>query len=286
MSARNDLERGFAEKLSAIGGFENSPHLAVALSGGADSMALCLLLNKWCRAGGGKVVALTVDHGLRENSADEAAWVNGVMAVNGIEHVIIKWSGNKPSAAIQEKARAARYEMMTEWCHNNHVLHLFAGHHLGDQEETFWQRLAHGSDVYGLAGMAEIIEQPHIRIIRPLLGFEKSEIEAWLRHNNVEWVQDPSNDNSNYQRVRFRKILAEEGLGAERFKLLMHKFATQRIWLDEQLAEAMARYLIIQTDYNVAIKIVDFKAMHSWLRQAMLSRLLITLSGNSEPLSL
>src|SRR5512144_2076204 len=112
--------------------FESSPHLAVAVSGGADSMALGLLAHDWAVARGGRVTALTVDHGLRPASAKEAAQVGSWMSACGIEHHILCWPGAKPASAVQNAARVARYRLLRQWCRQAGVLHLVLGHHADD----------------------------------------------------------------------------------------------------------------------------------------------------------
>lgn len=275
------MEKLFSQKLQQIGFFEPKPHVAVGVSGGADSMALALLLHGWAKSNGGKVTAITIDHGLRKESAAESAMVAKTMASFGINHETIKWQGRKPSSAIQENARTARYNLLTKWCRENSVLHLFTAHHLNDQEETFWQRLAHGSDMPGLAGMAVVSENRHIRIIRPLLDIDSKSLRDWLKKRKVKWIEDPSNENTTYQRVRLRKILADEGLGNDRFSLLVGKFALNRSWFDKELASLMARCLIPAPD-GIYIS-ADFSSADELLRRAVLARVLVAVSGQDDP---
>ncbi|MGZ8996242.1 MAG: ATP-binding protein, partial [Rhodospirillales bacterium] len=116
--------------MAALGPFEAGPTLAVAVSGGADSMALCLLADTWARGRDGGVLALIVDHGLRAGSADEAARTASRLAARDIDSEILVWSGAKPIAAIQARARQARYRLLADRCREQGVLHLLIGHHL------------------------------------------------------------------------------------------------------------------------------------------------------------
>src|SRR5512144_1702125 len=150
--------------------FESSPHLAVAVSGGADSMALGLLAHDWAVARGGRVTALTVDHGLRPASAKEAAVVGSWMSACGIEHHVLRWRGEKPASAVQNAARIARYRLLCEWCRQANVMHLLLGHHSGDQSETILHRLVRGSGIFGLAGISPLVETSEVRLLRPLLA--------------------------------------------------------------------------------------------------------------------
>jgi tRNA(Ile)-lysidine synthase len=128
--------REFAAGLAAIGGFEKRPLVAVAVSGGPDSMALVLLADRWARMQGGRAWGLTVDHGLRRDSADEARTVACWLGARAIPHEILPWEGAKPAGGIQEAAREARYGLLTAWCRSRGCLHLLAAHHREDQIET------------------------------------------------------------------------------------------------------------------------------------------------------
>jgi len=194
----------FSRRMRALGPFEARPHLAVAVSGGADSMALLLLAHRWARAGHGKVTALTVDHGLRMGSAAEARQVARWCRARGIAHVTLRWAGAKPATGIQAAARAARYRILEDWCARRCVLHLLVAHHADDQAETVALRRERGSGADGLAGMSAIVETPRLRILRPLLGVPKARLAATLRRAGQGWIEDPSNRDAKFARARLR----------------------------------------------------------------------------------
>ena len=149
-------KKEFAASMAALGPFERPPALAVAVSGGADSMALTLLAADWAAARRGSIVALTVDHRLRNESRAEAKQVAAWLAARGIEHKILAWTGEKPSSDVQAAAREKRYELLEDWCRRQGILHLLVAHNLDDQAETFLLRLGRGSGLYGLSGMASV----------------------------------------------------------------------------------------------------------------------------------
>src|SRR5579863_2293243 len=159
MEPLSDAEFGAA--LDRLGPFERRPLLAVAVSGGADSLALALLASVWAKARRGRVVALTVDHRLRRESTGEARQVGRWLRRLGIAHEILTWKGPYPQGDVQAAARAARYALLEAWCHTAHCLHLLTAHHREDQVETFWLRLARGSGLDGLAAMPAEVERPH-----------------------------------------------------------------------------------------------------------------------------
>jgi tRNA(Ile)-lysidine synthase len=161
--------------------FEPAPHIAVAVSGGADSMALALLAARWARQREGRVTGLIVDHGLRPNSAAEAKRVANWLGRRQIDHRILTWRGTKPETGVQTVAREARYGLLIDWCRRHGVLHLLVAHQLEDQAETVVLRLERGSGVDGLAAMPAAIETPWVRILRPLLALTRAELRAFLR---------------------------------------------------------------------------------------------------------
>jgi len=200
----------FAGWLEEISDFEQSPNLAIAISGGADSMALLLLASDWAHEKNGKTIALTVNHNLREEAAAEAAQVAKWCAQKNMEHHILDWQHVQlPTSAIQQSAREARYSLMTEWCKKNQVAYLLTAHHQGDQIETLFFRLARGSGLAGLACMPPHTIKNGINLLRPLLQAPKSRLIATLKHYNQPWLEDPSNQNTKYTRVHIRNQLQE-----------------------------------------------------------------------------
>ncbi len=189
--------------------FEPTPHIAVAVSGGSDSMALVLLAARWAGAQGGRATALIVDHGLRPGSAAEARRVAGWLDRHGIDRRVLRWRGEKPASGIQAAAREARYGLMTAWCRRHGVLHLLVGHHLEDQAETFVLRLDRGSGLDGLAAMPALAETPWVRVLRPLLGASRADLREFLAAEGQDWIEDPSNRDDAFARVRVRRALSE-----------------------------------------------------------------------------
>jgi tRNA(Ile)-lysidine synthase len=199
-----------------LGPFERTPDLAVAVSGGPDSLALCLLAAHWARLRGGAVTALTVDHGLRPESAAEADQVGAWLAPRGIAHQVLPWHGPKPQSGIQAAAREARYRLLADWCRTNGVLHLLLAHHLDDQAETVALRSLRQSGPDGLAGMAPVREIAGLRLLRPLLAVPKRRLIATLRAAGQSWIEDPSNRSESFARSRLRLApgFQTAGLGA------------------------------------------------------------------------
>jgi tRNA(Ile)-lysidine synthase len=228
----------FAAALGAIGGFEPRPLLAVAVSGGPDSLALAILADRWARERGGMVWGLTVDHRLRPESGAEAAAVGRWLAARGIPHGILAWEGDKPAAGIQAAARDARYRLLSAWCAGQGCLHLLTAHHREDQAETYLIRRRAGSGVDGLAGIAAVRELAQLRLVRPLLGVPRARLAALLDAERQEYFRDPSNRNPAFERSRLRMGMSE-GDGAVALSELRVN-ARRRIGRERELADLLA----------------------------------------------
>lgn len=183
----------------------------MAVSGGPDSLALLLLA---ASARPGAVEAATVDHALRPESAVEAEFVADICRSLGVAHAIltIEWD-RTPDSALQERARLERYRRLAGWADERSLTAIATAHHLDDQAETLLMRLVRGAGVQGLAGMRSVAPIPvqgsTVRVIRPLLGWRRSELAKICDEAGVEPAQDPSNTDTHYERVRFRKAIAE-----------------------------------------------------------------------------
>ena len=186
--------------------------IGVAVSGGPDSLALLLLA---AEARPGEVEAATVDHALRPESRAEAEAVGQLCAKLGVAHTIltVSWT-EKPETAIQERARIMRYGLLAGWANERGIKALMTGHHLDDQAETVLMRLSRGAGVKGLAGMRAVSRGPGggFALVRPLLGWRHSELEAVCAAAAVEPARDPSNEDEQFERVRIRKALGDTDL--------------------------------------------------------------------------
>jgi tRNA(Ile)-lysidine synthase len=182
--------------------------IGLAVSGGPDSLALLLLA---AEARPARIEAATVDHALRPESRSEAEMVAALCERIGVPHAILTASWEeKPSTAIQERARAMRYKLLGEWARERQLGALLTAHHMDDQAETLLMRLARGAGVRGLAGMRRIARPggQSIAVVRPLLGWRHSDLKGVCAAAGVQPVADPSNEDEQFERVRVRKALA------------------------------------------------------------------------------
>ncbi len=278
---------GLAEKISnlidATGPYEASPTVCVAVSGGGDSMALALLLDRWARARGGRLIALTVDHQLRTDSAVEARQVGDWLSVQGICHHILKWHDPRATSALQENARAARYALMENWCRDNGILHLFLAHNAEDQAETFLMRLDKGSGPDGLSAMSAVTERRHCRLVRPLLSVSGRELRAFLGDQGQDWVEDPSNQNDRFERIRWRRMMTEQGLSSDGICRAAERYGQARGVLENQAAHLSARTVAVHPAGFIRIDCQGFLSAPGELGGRVLARALMAVGGAVYP---
>lgn len=187
--------------------------VVVAVSGGSDSLALLHLASSWAKSRNLDLRAVTVDHGLRPEAAAEAGFVSGVCEGLFIEHYTLAWEGIKPTTGISQAARSARYLLIEEFARDVGAQFVLTGHTMDDQAETLWMRNSRdgGNPQYrGLSGMAPHMILPNgVTVVRPLLGVRRDTLREHLAQIGQSWVEDPSNFDTSYERVRARQALLD-----------------------------------------------------------------------------
>lgn len=239
-------------------------YLAVAVSGGPDSMALARLLCDWsAKIDGPDIHIITVDHGLRAEAAQEAENVARITKDwPKARHVTLVWEGQKPQARIQEEARKARYSLIEQYCSYHSIQHLFLAHHGDDQVETFLFRLSKGSGLDGLCGMKPVQERGSLLLCRPLLNEHKDDLISFCEDKKIEFMDDPSNDKDEFSRVRLRKMIAaleEEGLSIKRISKTAERLERARQSLAHQAVEISAKTNTIKETNRIVFNFIMLK---------------------------
>jgi tRNA(Ile)-lysidine synthase len=277
------LQRAFHLTMEGFCLPETPPRLAVALSGGADSLALTLLAHDWTKAKGGSVTALTVDHRLRPESTREARQVAAWMQQCGIAHYILPWEhSGSPAGNLQATAREARYQLLGEACTAHGIRYLLTAHHLDDQRETLLARFLRGSGTHGMCGIPAERLTPWGRILRPLLDIPKAELKDFLQIRKQEWIHDSSNESDRFQRNRLRRLipaLEQEGLTLTRTRTLLR--LAQQDWQEKEqtLQRAWAECITLHEAGFATLKGENWHEQPQSLRFLMLERLLTLLTG-------
>lgn len=201
-----------------------SPML-IALSGGGDSMALCRMASLWAKASGASVHAVSIDHGLRASSAHEAAQAIAWARTLGLSGEVVRLDDRPAQGGLQAWARQARYQALAAVARRAGAKLILVGHTWDDQVETICWRLARQSGLDGLAGMSELASNPFASLDapsllgRPLLGLKRADLRAWLKQEGQAWLEDESNQNLDFARIRTRKLVGEmaaQGVDLER----------------------------------------------------------------------
>ncbi len=185
-------------------GIDRDQSAGVAVSGGSDSLAMLHLLHEH----GWSLEAATVDHGLRAEAAGEAAYVAEVCAVLGVHHSVLTVDLSGMGGNLQNNARRARYAALREWARVRGLEYVAIGHTMDDQAETFLMRVARGSGLDGLSGMRGWKAEGELTWLRPFLTCRRHDLRDYLKQRGIRWVDDPSNEDEGFERVRMRNALA------------------------------------------------------------------------------
>jgi tRNA(Ile)-lysidine synthase len=235
---------------SLFADWRSAPAIVLAVSGGPDSIALMWLAARWRRAlkRGPRLIAATVDHGLRPEAAREARDVKLLAKALDLPHRTLRWHGAKPNTGVPAAARHARYRLLAEAARASGATHILTAHTRDDQAETLLMRMLRGSGIAGLAAMARQSEREGVWLARPLLEVPKSQLIATLNRAKIAFADDPTNRDVNYTRPRLRAlmpVLAEEGGDARNLARLAGRLARANAAL-EVLADGAERYLSLR----------------------------------------
>ncbi len=219
-----------------------------------------------------------VDHGLRPDSRAEAETTCARLSALGIEARLLVWQGEKPGTGIQAAARAARYGLLFEACRHHGLLHLLLGHHAGDQAETVWLRREAASGPAGLAGMPSVAERDGVRLLRPLLGVPGARLRATLAEAGLPWLEDPSNRDPTFARVRARDTVAGKGdaLWAEALAA-----GENRAVDDRRIAGLLSQAVRLSPAGSADIDIAALRAADPGDASKALGRILLCIGGGS-----
>src|SRR6266566_65091 len=226
------------------------PAIVPAVSGGPDSIALMWLAARWRRAlaRGPRLIAVTVDHGLRPEAAAEAHGVKRLARSLDLPHRTLRWTGPKPRTGLPAAARAARYRLLAQAARASGATHILTAHTRDDQAETLLMRMLRGSGIAGLAAMARESERQGVWLARPLLDVPKSQLVATLTKAKIAFADDPTNRDVNFTRPRLRALmpaLVEEGGDSRNLARLASRLARANAAI-EVLADGAERYLALR----------------------------------------
>ena len=262
-----------------------SSPVIVAVSGGSDSIALLLLASSWAKSVDASLQVVTIDHGLRPEAAAEAAFVSGVSEGLDLPHLTLAWDGLKPESGVAQAARNARYRLLEEFAQDIGAKTILVGHTANDQAETILMRSARGEDGQqnrGLSGISSLMLLPRrTKLVRPLLSISRGALRSYLGEMNQSWIEDPSNSDEAYERVRIRKSLGDD----EKRIFNICQFASLSGKLRSVLAEEAA--LILSENVSAdqgPLYSIPFSALEksSQSVQKLVLQVLIAIAGGAE----
>lgn len=240
----NQIYFRFRETISSFVGKEK---FAIAVSGGSDSLALSVLAKLYSLENDNDFIALIIDHKLRKESADEAKQTYKNLTQNKIKAKILTYRGEKFSSNIQKKARDLRYDLFEKYCTKNKIKFLILAHHQDDLIENFYIRLIRGSGIKGLTSLKNVFEySKNFHLLRPLLNFNKEELLNITKKSYSSWVEDRSNKNDKFLRVRIRKMqykLQKEGFDPKRIIKTIENLNTAKDSLEFYIFKSEKKYL-------------------------------------------
>lgn len=241
----------FTNKIEEIFSNEDLPEkIAVAVSGGADSLSLAMLLQQFCFQKKIEIFAVTIDHKMRSESSQEAEDLARIMQKQQINHQILSInSTNIPQSNIEAKLRESRYEILYDYCLKNKIKYLFLGHQLDDVAENFLIRLFRGSGLDGLSTMAEFSNFKKIKLVRPLLNIEKGSLKNFLQNENIEWFEDKTNEDEKFLRNKIRNFLTsfdDKSLIQNRIKHATDEISNMRDMFDDLMLDEAKKILEIR----------------------------------------
>jgi tRNA(Ile)-lysidine synthase len=246
--------------------------LGLAVSGGGDSMALMHLARLWAADRGAVLRVATVDHGLRAESAAEAQGVIAAAEALGCEANLLRWAGWQGRGNLQAAAREARQTLLADWAERYGVAAIALAHTHDDQAETVLMRLLRGSGVDGLAAMSECSEAAGLHWLRPLLRVVRADLRDWLRRRGIGWVEDPSNDDTRFDRVRVRQAMAALGLGADGLAETAARMQDARTVLEDAEADLARRAAMLDRCGCIWLCRPTLAAARSETRMRLLAR--------------
>ncbi len=244
-STAEDVALSAADAKRLFADWKHVSALVLAVSGGPDSTALLWLAAKW-RGGlkrAPRLLAVTVDHGLRRESHNEALDVARLANALDVEHRTLRWTGPKPQSGLPAAAREARYSLLAGAARKIGAAHVLTAHTRDDQAETLMMRLARGSGLSGLAAMAREAPRGAVTIVRPLLDVPKARLIATLRKAKIDYADDPTNRDPAFTRTRFRELMPQlmrEGIDSRNLARLAQRLARANTAL-ESVVSVMER---------------------------------------------
>ena len=275
------IQDRFDHNLSQLLGSSKPKHLAVAVSGGSDSIALLFFISSWCKRSKTKLSVLSVNHNLRTESCDEVYYVQNLAKDFGHDFYALFWSAGNNKSALQERAREGRYDLMSAKCLELGIPTLLVAHHFDDMLETYLMRKRKKSGIFGLSSSRSFFYKG-IQLLRPLFNLNKDDLLIYLKKNNIKWLEDSSNQSDLYERNRVRKEISRlSDSGKSNLTQELSDVNKQAERLTQDLISGIAESVQISNYGFALIDLAVLLGLHQDIKIQILNYILTIISGKS-----
>ena len=261
--------------------FETNPSVAISFSCGSDSLALLILMNDWIKKHKGLLTLIYFDHKLRKESYLESKYTKEISKKLGIDYKILMWNEKKPKTSIMQRAREIRYKKIINFCKQNGIMTVMTAHHLDDSLETYYMKKKRNADTPNLSGIPFKNTQDQVQILRPFINFRKSRLIRTCEKNKYKWLEDSSNQNESFERVKVRNIIAS--LSKNKRSRLYSEFkknSYENKFFEIQLAKFFIENIEFKEYGKFIINKKKFKIQGKSFQIEVLKRILVTCSGS------
>ena len=263
---------------------EKNPHVALCVSGGPDSLALLVLMNQWLKKEKGCSTVIHFNHNLRKESKQEEQFVRKFCKKLGVALKVLSWNGTKPKTSLMKKSRDERYKQIIDYCANKEIITIMTAHHLDDCLETYLMRKLRGYATLGLNSIPMQNIQEKLQIFRPFIDIKKERLINTCKIHKLNWINDSSNSDNTYERVRIRKHI--NGLGKEKYKTLLTEYKKSLV-ANFKIEKKLDNFLIKNLSFfNYGKFSLDKEKLlksSENMQVEILKKILVTCSGNIYP---
>ncbi len=260
--------------------FENKPHFGLCFSGGADSLALFILMKKWISSNSGKLTVFHLNHNLRKESSSQTKELELYLKKKNVDFFIFNWNRKKNESQSMNNARNMRYEKIINFCEKLKILHLLTAHHYDDNLETFLMRSKRKYTTLGLSSIPKVSMIRSVQVLRPLLDFKKERLISTCIHHKTKWLDDSNNFNFKYERPRIRMEILEKTI--HDYQEMQCNFKNVKI-KNQKIEEKLNEFFLSNvtfSDYGlIKINKWSLKSIHKYLAIEVLKKTLTTISG-------
>ena len=282
MNLREIKQKEFESNLFSNFTFEDKPHVGLCFSGGPDSMALFLLMKNCVKKLDGKISVFHFNHNLRKESKEESERLENVVNSFGINFYCIEWHHNGIKSRVMENSRNERYKKIIDLCVKMKILHLMTAHNYEDNIETYWMRKQRKYATLGLSSIPKIKILDHLQILRPLISFRKQRLIATCRAQKISFVNDPSNFNENYERVRVRNYLNTKKINElQQIEKTFEQEKKKNLLILKDISKFFSQKLKFYNYGVFELKIDDLDRYSNEIKIEILKKLLCTCSSRS-----